>query len=400
MTSRRPAGAGRSGNTTRRWLRRLALFCALLFGGSPVLAQTAPATPQQPQARMDEAARGMGADPRMRDAPAQKRLETVEFVAGNMFFVLLHEMGHTHITEMGQPVLGRQEDAADAYATITMLKLGSDFSNRVLVEAAKGWFLSAERDQRMGNMLAFYDEHGLDKQRAYEIVCLMVGSDPDRFKELADWVRIPESRQETCAGDFSNASWSWEMALKPHRRAAGQPKTQIDAIYGEGKGKLDVYARSFRTIRLLETVADYAAEEYVWRRPFALAMQTCGGPNAQWDLSTQKLTLCYELAEEFVQLYGDSATERKSSVRMASNDLIIRNIRRLRVQHGMSTENLAAGAQLPQAWMSRMERGLENANVSQLEKLARALNVEPIELFTPPAKNEPPRSPPAARPRK
>jgi hypothetical protein len=36
----------------------------------------------------------------------------VEFVAGNMLFVLLHELGHAAITEMGLPVLGRMEDAA------------------------------------------------------------------------------------------------------------------------------------------------------------------------------------------------------------------------------------------------------------------------------------------------
>ena len=36
-------------------------------------------------------------------------------------------------------------------------------------------------------MLAYYDEHGLDWQRAYQIVCLMVGSNPDQFGQLADW---------------------------------------------------------------------------------------------------------------------------------------------------------------------------------------------------------------------
>jgi hypothetical protein len=39
-------------------------------------------------------------------------------------------------------VLAREEDVADAYATIGVLKCGADFARRVLVEAAKGWFLS------------------------------------------------------------------------------------------------------------------------------------------------------------------------------------------------------------------------------------------------------------------
>jgi len=57
-----------------------------------------------------------------------------------MLFVLLHETAHALVSEMGLPVLGREEDAADAYATVTMLKLGTSFSNRVLVEAAKAGF--------------------------------------------------------------------------------------------------------------------------------------------------------------------------------------------------------------------------------------------------------------------
>jgi hypothetical protein len=37
-----------------------------------------------------------------------------------MLFVLLHETAHALVSEMGLPVLGREEDAADAYATVTM----------------------------------------------------------------------------------------------------------------------------------------------------------------------------------------------------------------------------------------------------------------------------------------
>ena len=34
-------------------------------------------------------------------------------------------------------------------------------------------------------------------------------------------------------------------------------------------------------------------------------MQTCGFPDARWDVATNKLTLCYELAVEFADLYRD-----------------------------------------------------------------------------------------------
>src|SRR5262249_19577060 len=160
-------------------------FCLALLATAPVAAQNVARQPPSPRPGMEEAAKNMSGHARLKNATHQKMMDTVSFVAGNMLFVLLHETGHALVTEMGLPVLGREEDAADAYATVTMLKFGSSFSNRVLVEAAKGWFLSAERTDRRGEMLAFYDEHGLDWQRAYQIVCLMVGSDPDQFKQLA-----------------------------------------------------------------------------------------------------------------------------------------------------------------------------------------------------------------------
>jgi hypothetical protein len=133
-------------------------------------------------------------------------------------------------------VLGPEEDAADGFAAIIGLKMGTAMSQGVLIEAAKGWFYSDRRDSREGNKIAFYDEHGIDKQRAYNVVCLMVGSDPEKFKDLAEATKLPEERQATCVGDYSNASWSWDTVLKPHRRAPDQPKTTIGISYrGEGQ---------------------------------------------------------------------------------------------------------------------------------------------------------------------
>src|SRR5262249_45329960 len=215
----------------------------------------------------------------------------------------LHEVAKAAITQRGLPVLGRPEDAADSFAAVGLIRIGSVFSHRVLVQAAKGWFLADRRDTHAGDAVAFYDEHGLNQQRAYQIVCLMVGSDEDKFKDVAAETKLPKQRQESCAGDFSNAAYSWDLGLKPHVRAPDQPKTKIDVIYGEGKGRIEVAAQTLGSIQLLETVAEHTAEAFAWPAPFTLELQTCGFPNARWDLSTRKLTLCYELAADFAELY-------------------------------------------------------------------------------------------------
>jgi len=80
---------------------------------------------------------------------------------------------------------------------------------------------------------------------------------------------------------------------------------EIETIYGEGKGDLASYAQSFRTLRLLETVAGFTTDELAWPVPFTLEMQNCGFINARWNDETRKLTLCYELAADFAELGRD-----------------------------------------------------------------------------------------------
>ena len=281
----------------------LLLPFVVMFGTAPVFAQPAPSEAEQLQARIDAAALAHARDERYKGLSPKDRQGLAEFVAGNMLFVMLHEMGHALVAEMGLPVLGKEEDAADAFAATTLIIVASGFSDRVLTEAAKGWFISNRRDKKEGDPTPPYDAHGLDLVRAYQIVCFMVGSNEDKFKNLADETKLPKDRQDSCAADYSKAANSWGQALKPYLRAPDQPKTKIDVVYGEAKGNLEGIAQAARSIMMLEYMAQYAADVFVWPAPFTMEMQSCGFINAAWVASTRKLTLCYELAEDFAELY-------------------------------------------------------------------------------------------------
>jgi Putative metallopeptidase len=287
----------------RRQRIALLLSFALVLVAKPVLAQSPPS--EQPlQARIDAAAVALGSNPRFKKTSLKFRQEIMEFVIGNILFAMLHELGHAAADEMGLPILGKEEDAADSFAVVRLIRLGSVFSHRVLVEAAKGWFLSVRRDKKEGDEADYYDAHGFDQQRAYQIVCLMVGADPVHFKDLADETKLPEDRQKDCVRDYSKASASWELVLKPHLRSVDQPKTKIDVVYGEGKGdRLESIARVLRSIKLLETLAERWAGTFAWPESFALEAETCGFPNAAWVQATPKLTLCYELLADYGDLY-------------------------------------------------------------------------------------------------
>src|SRR5260221_3277975 len=96
--------------------------------------------------RIRDYAKFVAQHPRIKNLSEEQREKLIEFVAGNMLFVLLHELGHAAMHEMGLPILGREEDQADNFAIINLLKIGNKVSHRVLVEPAKGSFLSDRRD--------------------------------------------------------------------------------------------------------------------------------------------------------------------------------------------------------------------------------------------------------------
>jgi hypothetical protein len=180
--------------------------------------------------------------------------------------------------------------------------MANSFADRVVTNAARGWFLADQRDRKEGTPATFYDEHGMDLQRAYNIVCLLVGGQPEKFADLATEVKLPEERQGTCQGDFSNASWSWEQVLKPHMRKADDPKTKIAVNYAD-PGEYATLAELGRKLQILESVAEWLSNDFTWKRPITLEMQQCGSPGARWELDTKKLIVCYEIIREFIQLH-------------------------------------------------------------------------------------------------
>ncbi|TPL00666.1 helix-turn-helix transcriptional regulator [Mesorhizobium sp. B2-4-14] len=66
------------------------------------------------------------------------------------------------------------------------------------------------------------------------------------------------------------------------------------------------------------------------------------------------------------------------------------NVRRLRVEKGMSQDHLAYAAEVERAYVGYLERGKRNATISTLEKVAKVLEHDVSELFAIPPKNASP----------
>jgi hypothetical protein len=282
-------------------------LAALIATGSAALAQSDASAHATKRQELEKAVMDIThmfqTDPRYNKGKTPEEIKDgVEFVTGNVLFILGHETGHALISVFELPVLGREEDAADALASVIALKMGNAFADRVIVNAAKGWFLSDQRDKKKGVPTLFYDEHGLDVQRAYNIVCLMVGGAKDKFTEFAQEVKLPKARQNTCQFDYSNAEWSWEESLKPHKRKPEDPKTTIEVSYGPTT-EFATIAELARKLQILETVAEWLSEDFVWTKPISIEMKECGKADARWLPGPKKIYVCYEIIRELIQLH-------------------------------------------------------------------------------------------------
>lgn len=132
-----------------------------------------------------------------------------EAVGGAVVFLFFHELGHAVIDQYQLPVTGREEDAADGVATWVMLEAEQP---EIAISAAR--FFDALASQRAE--LNFADEHSLDQQRYYNIVCWIYGSNPSKYSSLVTKGVLPESRAARCANEYKQLKSTWDKLITPY----------------------------------------------------------------------------------------------------------------------------------------------------------------------------------------
>ncbi len=132
-------------------------------------------------------------------------------------FILVHEFGHAFVDAFDLPVLGKEEDAADAVATVFLTR-SVDNGNEYAFDAAR-FFNALSGRQRNLAPEDFFDEHSLDKQRAYSIVCWIAGSSEAAYNDVAKLGILSEERQRRCPAEYEQKVKAVESLLKPHARS-------------------------------------------------------------------------------------------------------------------------------------------------------------------------------------
>lgn len=229
--------------------------------------------------------------------------ELLLFVAGNVLFTLYHEGGHMLVSEFSIPVLGQEEDAVDNLATLAMLASNDEDMDILLTNAMIGWFLIAEEDTET---MAFYSEHDLSIQRGYRTLCLMAGSDLEKFGDLARDLEMPEDRIQNCELDYEQALGAWRAVTDSHLRTDDNGPDQIEVIYEKAAPEYESIEIFLREAELIEEAAEDFDTRFDLPNPITFAARNCGEENAFWDPVDRELTLCYELMVSIANVFLDA----------------------------------------------------------------------------------------------
>ncbi|MCB1612651.1 MAG: hypothetical protein KDI60_12985 [Xanthomonadales bacterium] len=224
-----------------------------------------------------------------------------QFVSGTLRFVMLHELGHGLVDLYQIPVLGREEDAADRFATWWMSPDGAE-NGTDAVAAVEWWMASGQQSGLKREQLPWWDEHGMDEQRGFQIACLLYGADPQIMEPLAARVGLPPERREKCIAEADSNAASWSAYLRAQAVTQAQQfdgfLAPVNYLQPESVRTISAAARA-RELKLLEQLQGLLRQfKYPQGKPVVrLVAQDCGKANAFWSSDERAIVLCYELID-------------------------------------------------------------------------------------------------------
>ncbi|UWR21694.1 DUF4344 domain-containing metallopeptidase [Sulfitobacter sp. S190] len=216
-------------------------------------------------------------------APARAEDARDAYVASNLLAVLYHELGHALIDTGDLPVFGQEEDAADTLSILMIDTLFDDDTARTIAyDTADGFAADA---RLAADDIAWWDTHGPDAQRYYNLVCLFYGADPDTRDDFAADMGLPDDRADTCPEEYDLAIDSWGPVLDELMAQGGT----AGLIY-TGTGTSLTHRTIKDEVRALNAVMTMPA-------PLRVSVAPCGEPNAFYDPQDISITICTEFED-------------------------------------------------------------------------------------------------------
>ncbi|WP_036179910.1 DUF4344 domain-containing metallopeptidase [Marinomonas sp. MED121] len=133
------------------------------------------------------------------------------FVISGVVHTLFHEYAHVLVDYLNLPVLGREEDAADSFASYVLLTMMQD-GPQLLKDGADLFYLESLDPEPFASVM-LSDSHSLPIQRFYMSLCHLFASDEQAYQYLITEHDFDEEWVNTCFMDYDIIISSWQALL-------------------------------------------------------------------------------------------------------------------------------------------------------------------------------------------
>jgi hypothetical protein len=233
-------------------------------------------------------------------ASDQQVIDLVNYVIGMSVYVVYHEFGHALIQELQLPVIGTEEDSVDIFAAIYMIAEDED----PVLDDMIGSVVEArfDQDDAAGGFVAGWDAHSGTEQRAFQVLCMLVGADYEGWHDPATESEMPEQRQKDCAWEYAKAEKGWDTLLGPNELENGEVSpASVTVEFGEPLPEHQAVAAMIEASGIGEAIAQHIESQFRLPNPITLKFYSCGELMADWTPQTRTARLCYEYVESFRQ---------------------------------------------------------------------------------------------------
>lgn len=138
-----------------------------------------------------------------------------QFAMNILTEVFYHEMGHAIVDVYNLPYTGLEENVADQFAALILSltydgETGHTIGQDMLYDVGNHYLWSEQRD---GGPPAYWDTHGTNMQRFYNISCWAYGADPGYNQDLIDKGWLPEDRAYWCQDEYKKIDQAFSSLL-------------------------------------------------------------------------------------------------------------------------------------------------------------------------------------------
>jgi hypothetical protein len=137
-------------------------------------------------------------------------------IVGPTAEVFLHEAAHMLFHQYKMPLLGPEEDSADAVAAYTMMQFGNKFARSAIGGVAYMYARKAQEQAKTFEKEDLAEEHPLTQARFYTLLCFAYGGQPKEFADVVTKGYLPEWRAKNCDGDYERIQYAVQTLFRPH----------------------------------------------------------------------------------------------------------------------------------------------------------------------------------------